>query len=238
MKKPFLNYIIVIVPLILIVGIYLTAAEQANEKTKPAKHKEMIELPQPDKQSNVSVEEAIAQRRSVRSYLNKGLAMKELAQLLWSAQGITNISRGFRAAPSAGATYPLKVYTVVGQVDGLDKGVYQYQPESHQLKPVSYKDVKTSLSIAALGQSSIDKAPVCIVLTAIYDVTTAVYNQRGVRYVHMECGHAAENIYLQAESLNMGTVVIGAFHDDKVKSLLNLSEAETPLYIMPVGKVE
>jgi SagB-type dehydrogenase family enzyme len=197
----------------------------------------IIILPEPRYDSDVSVEEAILQRRSIRDYTAQSLTLQEVAQLFWAAQGITD-PRGYRAAPSAGATYPLEVYAVTGNVEGVNQGIYQYEPETHQLLKVVDGDKRQALAVAAVDQEFVAQAPLNIVITAIYERTTDRYGQRGIRYVDMEAGHAAQNIYLQAVALNLGTVVIGAFHDKQVAKILELPDNEIPLYIMPVGRIK
>lgn len=194
-----------------------------------------IKLPEPRYDSEVSIEETLLKRRSVRSYTDEPLTLEEVSQLLWSAQGIT-ADWGGRTAPSAGATYPLETYLVVGDVSGLGRGVHKYRPREHELRRVLDGDRRAELAAAALGQSWVRAGAVDIVLTALYERTTRRYGERGIRYVHMEVGHAAQNVYLQAVALGLGTVVIGAFHDSQVKRILNLPDDEHPLYIMPVGR--
>jgi SagB-type dehydrogenase family enzyme len=124
----------------------------------------------------------------------------------------------------------------VGDVEGLDKGVYKYRPVEHELEKVVDGDKREELAEAAGGQECVKDAAIDIVFTAVYERTTWKYGERGIRYVHMEAGHAAQNVYLQAVSLELGTVVIGAFIGDRVKDLVNAEEQEVPLYIMPVGR--
>ena len=197
--------------------------------------RERIVLPEPRYESKVSVEEALLKRRSVRDYTGEALTLPEVAQLLWAAQGITEPT-GKRTAPSAGALYPLEVYLVVGSVEGVTPGIYRYQPLQHELVKVCAGESRAALAEAALHQESIEQGAIDIVIAAVYERTTSKYGNRGVRYVYMEAGHAAENLYLQAEAMNLGTVVIGAFSDEPVKQVLNLPEDEEPLYIMPVGR--
>jgi SagB-type dehydrogenase family enzyme len=194
---------------------------------------EKVKLPEPKYSSKVSVEEALKNRRSVRSYKKDPLTLEEVSQLLWAAQGKT-AEWGGRTAPSAGATYPLDTYVVVGNVTGLSAGVYQYDPDEHSIELIKDKDVRKDLVDAALGQGSIAKAPIDIVFAAVYRRTTGRYGERGIRYVHMEIGHVGENIHLQCETMGLGTVMIGAFDDELVKRVLGIDAA--PLYIMPVGK--
>ncbi|UCG55219.1 MAG: SagB/ThcOx family dehydrogenase, partial [Dehalococcoidia bacterium] len=166
----------------------------------------------------------------------ESLTFEEVSQLLWAAQGITETRYSFRTAPSAGALYPLETYIVVGDVENLDPGVYQYIPKHHQIIKIVDGDMRKELALAALGQEWVREGAINIIFTSIYERTTQKYGERGIRYVHMEVGHASQNIYLQAVALDLGTVVIGAFFDDSVRELLNLSENEQPLYIMPVGR--
>ena len=192
-----------------------------------------VKLPEPRPSGEMSVEEALAARRSVRSYQDEALSLTELAQLLWAAQGIT-AHWGGRTAPSAGATYPLEVYAVVGEVTGLEAGVFHYRPDGHLLVRRTAGDLRGELASAALGQGWVREAPVSLVIAARYERTTGRYGERGVRYVHIEVGHAGQNIYLQAEALGLGTVIVGAFDDQDVKTLLGIEEE--PLAIMPVGR--
>ena len=149
-----------------------------------------------------------------------------------------------RTAPSAGALYPLELYAVVGDVDGLEPGVYLYLPVEHSLARVASPntvplpgadDRREALSDAALRQPAIRNAPVTLVLAGVVDRTAAKYGDRAERYVHIEAGAAAQNIYLECESLELGTVFIGAFDDDAVAGVLGLSGDERVLGLMPIG---
>ena len=193
-----------------------------------------IELPSVRADGVVSVERALMQRRSVREFSEGFLEMQAAAQLLWAAQGIT-ADWGGRTAPSAGALYPLTVHMVVSQVDGLDAGLYRYLPESHRVSLGRHGELTDDLAQAALEQESIRHAAAILVLTAEYERTTAKYGERGIRYVHLEAGHAAQNVCLQATALELGGVVVGAFDDEAVRRFLGVSADETPLYLIPVG---
>ena len=176
-------------------------------------------------------------RRSVREYANLPLTLEDISQLLWAAQGITT-EWGGRTAPSAGALYPLEVYLVVGNVENLACGVYKYKPERHELVKVRDDDVRGELAQAALGQTWVKEGAIDIVIAAVYERTTKKYGDRGVMYVHMEAGHAAQNIYLQAAALNLGMVTVGAFYEDQVKDILGMPGNEIPLYVIPVGRTK
>ncbi len=196
-----------------------------------------MKLPTPQRKGSLSVEEAIHRRRSIRTYSDEPLSLQDISQLMWSAQGITDQVENFRSAPSAGATSPLEVYLIVGNnsVRELDEGVYRYHPIEHALKQTIEGDLRSNLSKAALNQTHVSEAPINIIITGIYERTTSRYGERGVRYVHMEAGHAAQNLYLQAESRLLDMVVVGAFNDNQVQDLLQLPTDQKPLYIIPIG---
>ena len=200
---------------------------------------DIVPLPTPDETSDVSVEEAIANRRSRREYGESALTRDELGQLLWAAQGVTERTSGFRAAPSAGALYPLEMYVIVGTpgVTDLETGLYRYRPANHELIRDELGNVQSELRVAALDQEDVEKAAVDIVMCAVDEQTTQQYGDRGrTRYVPMEAGHAGENLYLQAEALDLATVSIGAFEDDRVRDTVGIPTDQRPLYIFPVGR--
>lgn len=207
-----------------------SAASAATGNVPP----ETIKLPQPVYTSTTPVEKALQERRSIRDYKKQPITLSDLSQLLWAAQGVSGA--GKRTAPSAGALYPLEVSVVAGNVTGVPAGIYSYDPRKHELIRTKEGDTRAELSAAALGQSPIKNAPAVLVLSAVYERVTVKYGERGIRYVHMEAGHAAQNVYLQAVSLNIGTVVMGAFQDEEVRIVLHLPERVQPLYIMPIGK--
>lgn len=197
---------------------------------------EIVKLPEPSHDGDVSLEKAVAERRSVRSYREEPLTLEQVSQLLWSAQGITEENRGLRTVPSAGALYPLTVYAVAGEVTDLEVGFYEYLPHQNELRLLSLGDLRKDLYEAALNQSAVRDAPLVMVISANYQKTTGNYGDRGIRYVHMEAGHAGQNVYLQGVSLGIKGVVIGAFEDEQVREVLNLSPEEDPLYLIPLGK--
>jgi len=198
-------------------------------------------LPAPQLDGAMSVEAALTSRRSRRNFRDEALSSQQLSQLLWAAYGVTlpddnpNLRGGLRTTPSAGATYPLEIYAVVGLVDGIAPGVYRYLPAEHKLVRIVEGDVRAELSVAAVGQRMVREAPVSIFYSAVFERTTSTYGERGIMYVYMEVGHSAQNVYLQAEAMGLGTCAIGAMIDDDVRELLNLPDDEVPLYLMPVG---
>jgi len=197
-----------------------------------------VRLPVPAIEGKVSVEEAIKKRRSRRNFKDKALNLSQISQILWSAQGITEEKGYKRAAPSAGALYPLEIYLVVKKVEKLETGVYHYNPANHSVDLLLRGNYQTSLARACLGQMFIADAPISIVITAQYKRTTGKYGERGIRYVHIEVGHVGQNICLQATALGLGTVPVGAFRDEQVSKVLNLPEEYKPLYVLPIGYPE
>jgi len=195
---------------------------------------ETIRLPEVRAKGSITVEDALEARRSVREYSDEPVALEDLSLLLWAAQGET-AGWGGRTAPSAGALFPMEVVVVAGEVSGLDPGVYRYRNQTHALVPLRIGDRREALADEALGQAWVREAPVVLVLSAVYDRTMKKYGERGVRYAHIEAGAVAENIYLEAVSLGLGTVLTGAFHDDEVRRVLGLAREETPLALLPVG---
>jgi SagB-type dehydrogenase family enzyme len=217
------------------------AAPPASLAQQAVTPQALISLPAATVDGGIAVEKALATRRSQRSLSGDALTLKQLSQLLWSGQGVTattqNPPRSLRTAPSAGATYPMELYAVVGAVEGLDPGVYRYVPAGHALAPVTRGDVRPALFEAANRQAAVQTAPVTLVLAAVVARTAARYGERAERYVAIEVGAVGENIYLQAESLGLGTVYMGSFSDDAVKSVLGLPADQAVYGILPVGKV-
>ena len=195
-----------------------------------------IKLPAPKLKGDMSVEEALSKRRSVRDYKSDAITLEQLSQLLWAGQGIT-AADFFRAAPSAGASYPLELFVIAGNVNGLTAGVYHYNVKDHSLSLHMKGDITEKLgTTAAFNQKCILQAPACISVCAVYERTMKTYGKRGERYVHIDTGHAAENIALQAVALGLATVMVGAFEDKKVGEILNLADEIKPMYVIPVGK--
>lgn len=208
--------------------------QAAVAPASPSGERMALPTPQREDPGDISVEEALASRRSHRAYEPASLTLTEVSQLLWAAQGIS-YQPNRRTTPSAGALYPLEVYLVAGDVEGLDRGVYHYVPQEHGLVRTLVGDKRSALRQAALDQEALHDVPAVIALAAVYDRTTAKYGQRGRQYVHMEVGAAAQNVYLQAEALDLGTVMMGAFHDDPVRDVLQLPDDQQPLALLPLG---
>lgn len=186
-------------------------------------------LPAPHLSGALSLEDAIARRRSVRDFTPGVLTEEQVSQLVWAAQGITSREHGLRAVPSAGALYPLELYVVQAS------GAFHYQPLTHALHLVVARDLRDPLARAAHDQTSVRTAAVDLILVGVIARTRAKYGGRAERYVALEAGHAAQDILLEATALGLGAVPVGSFDDDTVREVLALPVGTTPLYIVPVG---
>lgn len=195
---------------------------------------ETVSLPSATVGTSSSLEQALAQRRSLRDFAADPLSLDQLSQVLWGAQGLSDAA-GYRTAPSAGALYPLEIYVLVGRVIGLDPGVYKYRAASHDLVRTGEGDLRAEAAEIALGQSWVAAAPAILVVAAVFARTTAKYGRRGERYVYMEAGHAAQNVYLQATALDLGVTVVGAFDDVRLHGLVGMERDESPLSLLPLG---
>ncbi|MBD3166612.1 SagB/ThcOx family dehydrogenase [bacterium] len=196
----------------------------------------VIQLPAPTFESDYSLEEAIFSRRSVRSYTADSVALEDLAQLLWACQGITS-PRGYRAAPSAGALYPLEVYVVAERVKDLPQGLYHYQPGqdigNHSIELIDPEVSLQDVANAALGQKCIQTSACSFIITGVVELTRKKYGERARQYVLLEAGHAGQNLCLQAQTLELGAVTVGAFHEEPLRRLLGVDHL--PIYVLSVG---
>lgn len=217
-------------------GMFLEQVDSSALKGGRGKVKEKnIKLPLPKTIGRMSLEEAIVNRHSVRSFSKKELSLEEISQLLWAAYGqrdVDSVTGASKTVPSAGALYPMEIYLV------SPNGVFHYFPSSHSLKEISDKDLRSALSRAALWQEALTRAAVNFVITCVYDKICWKYGERGMRYAHIEAGHIAQNIHLQAVCLGLGSAPIGAFSDTAVQKALYLPKDNIPLYIIPVGHPE
>jgi len=202
-------------------------SQEGKENLASLKVGESISLPPPRLKGEMSLEETLAKRRSIRSFNTTPLTLQQISQLLWAAQGITEPNRGLRTAPSAGASYPYEVYLVNRE------GVFHYLPKGHKLEKIKDGDIKDEFTAASSGQTSVRDAGGVFVLSAIYE-RTARYGERAKTFVAIEAGHIAQNILLQAVALNLGAVPVGAFNPEKVKEVAGIPEGEV-VYLIPVG---
>jgi SagB-type dehydrogenase family enzyme len=189
---------------------------------------EIIKLTKPNQTGSMPLEQTVAVRRSRRQFLPKPVTLEQISQLAWAAQG-QDAGSNYRTTPSAGATYPLELFVIT------DEGMFHYLPAKHTLEKLADKDLRALLASAAWGQEFIRAAPLTLVFTAEFSRTTGRYGKRGLRYVYMEAGHAAQNVHLQAEALGLGSVAVGAFDDAAVSTVLSLPRNLEPLYMVAVG---
>lgn len=219
-------------------GYSQTMGVPSNWGGQPERYKtyadaKRIALPDPRGYRGLSLEEAVEARRSRRDYTSEPLSLAELSRLLYAAQGITERQRSLRAAPSAGALYPIELYAVAHDVAGLEPGIYHYAVPTHELELLRPGDFRAAVTRAGLGQ-----AGVCFILSAVFQRTRWKYHERTYRYVLIEAGHIGQNLYLAATSMGLGVCAVGAFLDDGLNGLLELDgEEEAALYTLAVGKV-
>jgi SagB-type dehydrogenase family enzyme len=229
MRKYFLILNLVLIFGLMALMLLLLCGEDQSAFAQDKSRGEAVKLPPPRYDSEVSIEKALLERRSIRSYKEEPLTLHELSQILWAAQGITEPKKGLRTAPSARALFLVEVFVLPGNVTNLPTGTYKYQPQGHELIKIADGDKKAEL-FKAVGQAPIKNAPVVLVFSGLSEKT-----QRPT-WMYLEAGHSAQNVYLQAVSLKLGAVVMGGFKDEDVRKVLNLSEKKQPLYIMPIGK--
>ena len=190
---------------------------------------EPFDLPELTVEGSMTLEEALRARRSVRSFDSIPLGLDVIGGLLWAAQGNTEEGGIGRTAPSAGGTYPLEVYVATSD------GVFHYLPEGHRARRTTENDIRPELHEASGGQDWVAQAPAVFIITGIPARTQPRYGSRAERYTLLEAGHAAQNLLLRAVTLDLGAVPVGAFNEGDVSTVLGLSSAELPLYLIPVG---
>ena len=208
---------------LMVVMATVVAQKDANA---PSQGKQIV-LPAPMLEGKMSLEQAIAKRRSVRAFTDQTLTLKEIGQLCWAGQGITDRQRGRRASPSAGALYPIELYVVTA--DGVDR----YLPDKHELQRYLAGDYRKAL--ASASQSTVAAAPACIVIAGDFDRTARKYRDRAERYCWLEAGHIAQNILLQATTLDLAGVPMGGYDDSKTVEAIKLPKGWRVLYLLPIG---
>lgn len=197
-----------------------------------------IELPREVGFGGLSVDRAIDSRRSEREFKDMPLSLLELSRLLHYAYGITEKREQLRAAPSAGALYPVEIYPVANNVEGLAQGIYRYFVADHSLALVREGDFRHQMMRHALGEEMMEQASVVLVLSAVFERSAWRYRERAYRYILLEAGHISQNIYLVATALGLGTCAVGAFDDQGYNKIMGLDgKKESVIYLMPVGKI-
>lgn len=228
------------IPALALIGAFMAHATQATAGTLDTGENRMpsaqaIALPPPRSAGPLSLEETLQKRRSVRDFLRMPISLVDVSQLLWAAQGVTH-GEGLRTAPSAGARYPLELYLVAGEVRDLPAAIYRYDPRRHRLETIRPGDVRAATADAALSQDWLQGSAAILAFAAIEARTTGKYGSRGIRYIDLEIGHAAQNALLQAVALGFGGTPVGAFDDERAARVLGLPDEEKVLYLVPIGK--
>lgn len=204
-----------------------TVSSSEDYERKVWDHVSVIELPEVIGESDISVEEALINRRSYHEYEGSSITLQELGQVLWSGQGITD-DHGSRTAPSARRVYPSRLYVFVHNVDELNPGIYEYVPEDHVLGLIREGDYRSNWE-EVTPQTQPQTASAVILQTA--DMSDEGFRKLALQ----ESGHIGQNMYLQAESLGLGMTVMGGFDADLASDLLGLDEFEEVVYLIPIG---
>jgi SagB-type dehydrogenase family enzyme len=228
MRKLYTMLLVLIITVFFLVTFSATVEKTfAQDKSESAT---TIKLPAPKYSSETSVEKALLERRSVRSYKAEPLTIPEIAQILWAAQGITEPKKGMRTAPSARGMYLIEVYLIAGNVTSLPAGLYKYVPQGHELIKIAEGNVKDDLYKAA-GQAQIKNAPITLLIAG-----KSAEASSNPQWMYLEAGHVSQNVYLQAESLKLGAVTMNGFKAEDVKKALNLPAGQQAVYLMCIGK--
>jgi len=209
------------------------------EATKSFPGTPRFKLDPPLREGGMPLWEAIGRRRSVREYKNIALTSTELSQLIWAGQGVTKKISGYelRAAPSAGALYPVETYLFIQNVDGFERGIYHYSAKEHTLELLRQGDFRSALVEAALDQDFLAEAAVVFAWTAVFGRSKWKYRERAYRYVYLDAGHIAQNVALAAVALGLGSCQVAALYDDEVNALIGVDgQEESILYLTSVGR--
>ena len=199
----------------------------------------VISLPPPHLGGGPSLWEALRERRSIREYTSLPLSLKDLSNLLWASQGITEkaLAPWYRTAPSAGALHPIDTYLIINRLEGVEPGIYFFEVVDFSLTLKRAGDFSGPIAQAALNQEIARAAAVVFVWVAVIRRSRQKYRQRAYRYIYLDCGHIAQNLYLAATALGLGCCGIAAIFDDEVNDLVGVDgREETAIYLATVGK--
>ena len=224
--------------IVFVVGLaVLLTAIMAVSASSKQEASDVVKLPQPRTDGGISVEKALLERRSIRSFRNESLTLDEISQLCWAAQGVTD-DKGHRTSPSAMATYPLEVYLLAGNVTGLPAGVYHYSPQGHNLTTISLGNKISDLFNSSMGGREDWRrvSPAVFIITGVFERTNKIPGRDLSRFVYIEAGTAAENLLLEVVSLGLGSTYTAGFDENKTKEYLGLSPGEEPIGVLPVGR--
>jgi len=191
----------------------------------------------------VSVETAMARRKSRRSYTKDAVKLEELSFLLWATQGLRKqraAVHNFRTVPSAGCRHALETYVAAFRVEGLPKAIYRYLPMNHQLVEfIKHEHLEDLISRAALGQSFAGKSAVTFIWTTIPARMEWRYGMASYKVIAIDAGHVCQNLYLACEAIGAGTCAIAAYDQEFADNVLGIDgDEEFTIYMAPVGKVQ
>jgi SagB-type dehydrogenase family enzyme len=210
--------------------------------SKPEQYKTYADarnIPLPHSEhEGMNLHQILRRRRSVRRFTATPLLIADLSYLLWASTGVQRVEKDyeFRTAPSAGALYPIETYLICNRVEEIDRGIYHYDIHEHQLEELHLGDFSRQIAMAALGQSMCQTCAVVFIWTAVVSRSKWKYKQRAYRYIYLDAGHIAAHLSLAAIYRNLGSCQIGAFFDDEVDGLLDISgTAEHTVYLSVVG---
>jgi SagB-type dehydrogenase family enzyme len=242
-KRKFILVILII--LIIATSIYILQPK-SQDKVWTGDILNIIKLPQPQIKGNMSVEQAMHDRRSIRTYTNMSLSLEDISQLMWVAQGITDTKTNYRTVPSGSHIFSLEVYILIGKnsvsmnnTNKLEEGLYHYNPFNHSLEQLTKEDIRLKLAEASDSQDWVEKAPVDIIITGNSQRVMDKYHDEEISasFINNEAGHVGQNIYLESTARNLGTVAIGSFNDKKIHDILPIQSIEKIVYIYPVGHI-
>jgi SagB-type dehydrogenase family enzyme len=224
--------IVFVVGLIVLLTAIMAVSVSSNQEAS-----DVVTMPQPRTDGGMSVEKALLERRSIRSFRNESLTLDEVSQLCWAAQGVTD-DKGHRTSPSAMATYPLEVYLLAGNVTGLPAGVYHYSPQGHNLTLISKGNkIPEFFNSSRGGREDWRRgSPAVFIITGVFERTNKTSGQDLSRFVYIEAGTAAENLLLEVVSLGLGSTYTAGFDENKTKEYLGLSPGEEAIGVLPVGR--
>ena len=196
-------------------------------------------LPEPGFSKAADLWETVLKRRSVRKFSpDSAIPLEVLSALLWATQGITAEAGDFhfRTVPSAGGLYPIETYILANSIEGLQQGIYHFRPQEFDLEFIKSGNYAKDLAQAALGQDMVTHAQATFIWTAVVERSMWKYRQRAYRYIYLDAGHIAQNLYLAGTASGLGICGIGALFDDAVNSLIGVDgREETVLYLATAG---
>jgi len=189
----------------------------------------------------ITLAQAMAERRTQREFSQQAVSLNIVQRLLWAAYGVSE-DAGKRTSPSAHALHPLRLYTCVGRIEGVEPGVYAIAPNARDMNLHIDHDVRADLERVALeDQPWIGNAAGIITICADMVAATSAfadqppYGTRGQRYVHIEAGAAAQNIYLQTAAEGLACVLVAGIQDEATAGVLNLAAPVAPVLHMCFG---